>query len=153
MYSRLSRKTRRKQKNFKQLTILVALGQTRATTTKQKALTCELLLEMDTKTSVSELRDLLMATVSFSLSPVALDRLSRSLPARSTRWRVPFSDDRCAWFTAEKSREMKRQTNGCEKGVWWGRLWAHKGQGRDRTPTDVGARSGAACEPVTTWLR
>lgn len=57
-------------------------------------LTCELLLEMDTNTSVSELRDLLIATVSFSLSPVAFDRLSLSLPARSTRWRVPLRDDR-----------------------------------------------------------
>lgn len=68
---------------------------------RHEKLTCELLLEMDTNTSVSELRDLLIATVSFSLSPVALDRLSLSLPARSTRWRVPFRDDRCAWFTAE----------------------------------------------------
>lgn len=59
-----------------------------------RELTCELLLEMDTNTSVRELRDLFIATVSFSLSPVALDRLSLSLPARSTRCSVPFRDDR-----------------------------------------------------------
>jgi hypothetical protein len=46
---------------------------------------------MATNTSEREESDLLMAWVSFNLLPVAPDRNSRSEPAKSTRWRVPFN--------------------------------------------------------------
>ncbi len=54
--------------------------------------TCADLWFKDANTSPSALRLLLMFCASFRRSPVAPERDTRSLPAKSTRWRQP---DKC----------------------------------------------------------
>lgn len=53
--------------------------------------TCELPAALEAKTPASAESDLLMAWASLRAAPSAPERSSRSEPARSTRWRAPWS--------------------------------------------------------------